>query len=279
VTRLGWWFTRVLARALEPEERDIVLGDLVESGEGLGPAMRDLLGLIVRRQAGLWLSYEPWVALLGVSCLAGLPLSGIALDFNGGLYKYTAGYATSFTDLQEVAFLVALASALVVWSWTCGFVLGSFSGRAVWLTWSAFYLVVQDSSLARAILTGGRITEDRYGYVIPPLQDLIRTLPVQTLPLSLQALLLLFAALFGAFVGARRRVLTVPHAYLLGSLNAAFTILLTFTIGSYYAAHLPRGFPVAPWSAHVPWFLLASWPAAFLLVAAYRHRNEKEATA
>ena len=59
--RFGWWFLSFLARALEPPERDAVLGDLAESGEGVGPAMRDLLGLIVRRQVGLWLSWRPWL--------------------------------------------------------------------------------------------------------------------------------------------------------------------------------------------------------------------------
>ena len=32
--RFGWWLLSVLARALEPAERDVVLGDLAESGEG-----------------------------------------------------------------------------------------------------------------------------------------------------------------------------------------------------------------------------------------------------
>src|SRR5712671_1122082 len=43
--RFGWWLLSVLARGLEPAERDVVLGDVTESGEGIGAAMRDLLGL------------------------------------------------------------------------------------------------------------------------------------------------------------------------------------------------------------------------------------------
>lgn len=53
MTSVGWWLLSFLARALERPERDVVLGDLAESGAGFGLAMRDLLGLIVRRQVGL----------------------------------------------------------------------------------------------------------------------------------------------------------------------------------------------------------------------------------
>src|SRR5262249_30629147 len=109
VMRFGWSLLGVLARALEPAERDVVLGDLAESGEGVGAAARHLLGLIVRRQAGLWLSWRPWLALFGVSCLAGLSLSRIVFRLNVQLCKHAVHYATSLTALQELAFLVCLA--------------------------------------------------------------------------------------------------------------------------------------------------------------------------
>jgi len=253
---LGWGLLSVVARALEPAERDVVLGDLAESGEGVGAAMRDLLGLIVRRQVGLWLSWRPWLALFGVSCLAGLSLSRIVFRLNVDLYKYAAHYATSLTARQEVAFLLCLAGALTVWSWTCGFVLGSLSGRAVWLTWSVFYFVVLDSAWAR------------FGIMLrmlDSLQGTLRLLMATTLPLSIAALLFLFPALLGAFVGVRRRILTVHHAYLIGAVNIALTILTTWSTGWYDPAHLPARWPGVPWSTRLLPFLLASWPAAYLL--------------
>src|SRR5262245_5625388 len=45
--RFGWWVLGILGRGLEPVERDLVLGDIAESGECIAAAMRDLLGLIV----------------------------------------------------------------------------------------------------------------------------------------------------------------------------------------------------------------------------------------
>ena len=39
--------------------------------------------------------------------------------------------------------------AIILWSWGCGFVLGSLSGRAAWFTWLTFYLVVRDSGVGK----------------------------------------------------------------------------------------------------------------------------------
>ena len=267
MTRRGWRLLDVLAHALEPAERDVVLGDLAESGEGLGAAARHLLGLIVRRQVGLWLSWRPWLALFGVSCLAGLSLSRIVFRFNVDLFKYGAGYATSLSAREEVGFLLCLAGALIVWSGTCGFVLGALSGRAVWLTWSVFYFVVLDSAWARFV---------RMGHIFPPnphtheaLLDswpgTLRFLMATTLPLSIAALLFAFPALAGALGGVRRRRLTVHRAYLMASVNMALALFTTWSTGWYDPAHLPARWPGVPWSTRLLPFLWVSLPAAYLL--------------
>jgi hypothetical protein len=275
MTRFGWRLLTVLARALESAERDVVLGDLAESGEGIGAATRHLLGLVVRRQAGLWFSWRPWLALLGVSCLAGLSLSRIVFRLNVDLYKHAAGYATSLSARQEVAFLICLAGALTVWSWTGGFVLGSLSGRAVWLTWSVFYFVVLDSAWARFVLAGNIILRDPHTHEGPldSPQVALRLLMAATLPLSIAALLFLLPALSGAFVGVRRRILAVHHAHLIGSVNIALTILTTWSTGWYDPAHLPARWPGAAWSTRLLPFLLASLPAAYLLACSLPKRS------
>ena len=265
--RSGWLFLSVLARALEPDERDVVLGDLAESGEGVRAATRHLLGLIVRRQLGLWLSWRPWLALLGVSCLAALSLSRIVFRLNVDLYKHAAGYATSLTPPQEVAFLLLLAGAVAVWSWTCGFVLGSLSGRAVWLTWSVFYFVVLDSAFARFVLMGNIVLRNprTHEAVLDSLQGTLRLLMVTTLPLSLAGLLFAFPALAGALGGVRRRRLTVHRAYLMASVNMALALFTTWSTGWYDPAHLPARWPGVPWSTRLLPFLWVSLPAAYLL--------------
>lgn len=263
----GWRLLGFLARALEPAERDVVLGDLAESGAGLGLAMRDLLGLIVRRQIGLWVSWRPWLALLVVCGLAGPELSRIVFRFNNDLYKYAVGYATSLTPAQEVAFLLGLAAALTVWSWTCGFVLGSLSGRAVWLTWSVFYFVVLDSAWVRFVLAGNIVLRNprTHATVLDSPQGILRLLMVTTLPLSIAAVLFLAPALFGVSVGVRSRMLPVRHTYLIGSVNIALALLATWATGWYDPAHLPALWPGVPWPMRLLPFLLVSSPAAYLL--------------
>ena len=46
-----WRLVNIVARILHPDERDAVCGDLVESGATGGQALRDVFGLVIRRQA------------------------------------------------------------------------------------------------------------------------------------------------------------------------------------------------------------------------------------
>jgi hypothetical protein len=276
----GWSLLSFLSRALEPPERDVVLGDLTESGAGFGPAIHDLLGLILRRQVGLWASWRPWLALFGVCGLAGLSLSRVVHRLNVDLHKHAVGYATSLTAGQEVAFFLCMASALLVWSWTCGFVLGSLSRRAVWLTWSVFYFVVLDSAWARFVLAGNIILRNPRTHESPldSLHGTLGLLMAATLPLTIASALFLFPALSGAFVGVRSRTLALPHTYLIGSVNVALAILTTWATGWFDPAHLPAGWPGVPWPVRLLPFLFVSWPAAYLLVIAYRQHNEERGT-
>jgi len=273
----GWWLLCVLARGLEPAERNVVLGDLAESDEGAGAATCDLLGLIVRRQVGLWTVWRPWLALLGICGLAGVPLSQIAFSLNVDLgqqlmayLKYGVHFETGVTPRQDMAFFLCLAVALVVWSWTCGFVLGSLSGRSVWLTWSVFYLIVLDSAWARFVLSGNIIV--RGARPLPLLMAAI-------LPLSLATLLFSLAALYGTYLGVRRRALPLRPAYLLASAITILTIFATWTSGWYETAHeiwsggAWRG---VSWPKRLLPFVLAGWPAAYLLATACRHTKERE---
>jgi hypothetical protein len=115
MTRVCWRLVDILSRMLEVEERQAVRGDLAESGESIGRALRDVLGLIVRRQIGLWTEWQPWLALLGVACLAGVPLSRTLFRFNVDLAQqlmayeqYGVHFGTLLTPQQDMAFLLCL---------------------------------------------------------------------------------------------------------------------------------------------------------------------------
>lgn len=275
MTRLGWWLVSVLARALEAGERDMVLGDLVESGEGSGAAIRDLLGLIFRRQTGLWMAWRPWVGLFGISGLVGVTLSRIVFRFNADLglqlavySRYGVRYESGLTAQEDIAAALSLAVALLVWSWTCGFVLGSLSGRAAWLTWLVFYFAVLDSAWARIVLSGKTIPS-----VVPMPQFFISA----TVPFLI---LFCLPALYGALLGARRRIMLLRNAYLLASANVILMILVTW-IGNWsqrahevWSGGMWPG-PTVPMHMRLLPFVIVSWPAAYLLATAYRQHTKR----
>jgi hypothetical protein len=265
---------------LDADERQAVRGDLAESGESVVPAIRDVLDLIVRRQVGLWAGWQPWLALLGIACLAGVPLSRIAFRLNVDLgqqlmayHTYGVHFGTLLTPQQDLAWLLCLAVALIVWSWTCGFVLGSLSGRAAWLTWSVFYLMVLDSTWVRLILSGNMILRD---------PQRLRLLIAATLPLSPATFLFSVSAVWGAFLGVRRRVLPLRAVYVLASAITIFTILTTWMSGWYETAHeewSAGAWHGVAWPVRLLPFVLASWPVAYLLAMANRqHTSVNETT-
>jgi hypothetical protein len=45
MTRICWWFVDLVSRMLDPDEREAVRGDFVESGESGGHALRGVLGI------------------------------------------------------------------------------------------------------------------------------------------------------------------------------------------------------------------------------------------
>ena len=99
------------------------------------------------------------------------------------------------------------------------------------------------------------------------------------LPLSIATFLFSLSALCGMYLGVRRRALPLRPAYLLASAITILTILATWTSGWYETAHeiwsggAWRG---VSWPKRQLPFVLAGWPAAYLLATACRHTKERE---
>ena len=53
INRLLWWLVNSSAKMLESCEREAVRGDLAESGETGGQALRHVVGLVIRRQVSI----------------------------------------------------------------------------------------------------------------------------------------------------------------------------------------------------------------------------------
>jgi hypothetical protein len=184
MTRLGWALTDMVVQLLEPHEREAVCGDLIECDAGGWHALRQVLGLVVRRQAALWMEWRPWFALFGVALPLGIVLShasrwwadssahDISLYVRIWEWSYL-GYPGWRRDLFEILWSISLsAAALSAWSWTCGYMLASISRRTVWVTVIAFALVVFLATLGTP--TVFRVLHDKYaghfyGVVLPRL--------------------------------------------------------------------------------------------------------------
>ena len=159
MTRICWWLVAVLCRLLEPDEREVVLGDVAEAGETAAQALRGVLGLVVRRQAAFWKDWKPWLALVGVVAPFGILLSllsrrvadGTAIPIWMYVNNWTWAYVSSsafWLDLAHYAATITLQYlALACWSWTSGFALGVLSRRAIRVNGVLFCLVLLLASI------------------------------------------------------------------------------------------------------------------------------------
>ncbi len=142
------WATQALSKALEAAERETVLGDLAELDSSDRKAFKGVLGLVVRRQLGLWKNWEPWFVLVAIVVPVGPLLATqsnwLSLSFFPNLVmwlhdgiSYRSGVSSAALFL-EVCFR---ASALITWSWTSAYAVGTLSRKTIWANGILFFLL------------------------------------------------------------------------------------------------------------------------------------------
>lgn len=259
MTLICWRLVDLLSRMLEPDERDAVRGDVAESGETAARALRELLGLVIRRQAALWTDWRPWLALVILVVPLGLLLSGVstwwAYRSAISLWLYVNWWDSAFLwhplyrdDLiRTVANFFLRSLALIGWSWTSGFVLGSLSRRATWVN-GALLLVLL------LVVTLGGPTADQSGNSTVFSLTFYRVV----FPLMLVSLLVVFPLLRGM-----RRSLLRSSLPLLPTMCWALAIaLLTAWTGS---------------GVEYSWIpLVMLWPMAYMVVTATWQRWRRQ---
>jgi hypothetical protein len=127
-----------VSSVLEPAEREAVLGDLEEAGEGPWQALAEMAGLVIRRQAGLWTNWRPWVAAFGVSVPTGFLLIGDSVTLFSGFAALAQAGAAGQLFAAEIEVLSVQTLLLAGWSWTCGYLVGSLSRRTLWFSIMAY---------------------------------------------------------------------------------------------------------------------------------------------
>jgi hypothetical protein len=123
MTSIGWSFVENTAQLLERNQREAVLGDLLEAGEGALKSLGGILSLVVRQQLSLWRNWSPWVAAFAVSLPSSFLLMGVSLSVSRAWHD-GVGFAAQLSQLL----------LLIGWSWSCGYLVGVLSRRTVWIS-------------------------------------------------------------------------------------------------------------------------------------------------
>lgn len=139
MNQFWWWVVEPVSRFLEHDERDALLGDVEESRQNGPRALLDVLDVVIRRQACLWMTPRPWLLFFGLILPLGMLLSILSRQKSDMsaiyLWMYANNWDAALTHnpgfwrlFAETAVSVFIGYlALACWSWTGGFVLGWLS--------------------------------------------------------------------------------------------------------------------------------------------------------
>jgi hypothetical protein len=133
----GWSMVEIVSKLLDGEEREAVLGDLLEANESAVRALLEVFGLLLRRQGELLRESRAWVAGLTVSLPSGYLLMNVSVSVSCTfrrliLHKFfDAWWPTGNEGFLLLFYHIFL---LIVWSWAAGYVVGYLSPKTVWLS-------------------------------------------------------------------------------------------------------------------------------------------------
>lgn len=283
--RFNRWFLNKLSGTLELELRETVLGDLEELKVSNGRAVCELLDLLLRRQMKQWKNWRPWLALLGIVWPITWLLTNLSGDVASGLniqtlayWKYGVFYGTGLTGQQEILTLACQSLAIVLWSWTAGWALGTLSDGAVWMNRTLLCLIWFFHGKVIyfiCLYLWAAVAFKHPGAVKFPLHLLLYP--------AVLLLLLLLPAFSGIRLAVRRSQIGIKLTIFVVAAIATLTTLVTLTEGwqltalekwSMGALH----YPTPGWEQRLLPLLVLSWPAAYLLWQV-RDAGESAATA
>lgn len=127
-----WRAVEFAARFLAPDEREAVLGDLVESGESARSGLVQVIGLVARREGEGLTQWSPWVAALGVVVPSSFLLMGLSLSVCTSSQQFlgASGGVAAVTPMG----LFLKAALLMLSSWSAGRAVALISKRTLWLS-------------------------------------------------------------------------------------------------------------------------------------------------
>jgi hypothetical protein len=128
----AWKLIEALALQLTPKEREIVLGDLIETRETAWRGVREVSGLVARRQMQLWNGWRPWLAAPGLALPCSFMLMGFSFAISSELQSHF-GYGLQLqlfsAEPAEAVLLLCQVTVLMICAWAAGFTVDSASRR------------------------------------------------------------------------------------------------------------------------------------------------------
>jgi hypothetical protein len=249
MTEVCWWLVDRASRMLAADERDAVRGDFAESGQTAGQALRDVLGLVVRRQAALWRRWPPSLVLVGVVAPLAMLLSIVSRRVAGSTAVYAWMYFNNWdwAYLGHRAFWIILAQAispvllhnlaLICSSWIIGSVIGTLSSRTLPVNGSLFCFALLFGELVAPWYE--RLQQKAFldmldqRVVLRHLHDedavFSLTFYRVVLPLLVQIVLVLLPSLWGMYKGLG--MVTIP--WMLRGILCAPTIVVMAVLAAY----------------------------------------------
>ena len=131
-----WTLTGLVATLLDRNERDAVLGDLLETHESALRGFLDVVGLVSRRQAALWKSPRPWLAGFVVALPCSYLLMHVSLSVTCTYERLVNHklYTCWHTGHEGFPLLLCHILLLITWSWSGGYIVASVSRQTLWMS-------------------------------------------------------------------------------------------------------------------------------------------------
>ena len=137
-----------LSGSLDPMEREAVLGDFAELRRSDRQILMGTAGLVLRRQLGFWKQWKPWFVLAAIVIPVCPLLAKLSDQLGQSLFPNLVmwlNHGMSYeTGVSSGALLTAFcfrSAALVTWSWTSAFALGTLSRKTAWANGILFFLL------------------------------------------------------------------------------------------------------------------------------------------
>jgi len=246
MSRLFRWLVDRLSHMLKPGEREAVLGDLAESGATGSRALRELSGLIARREWRLWLAL---VLLAGQSFALLIFVSAPILNFDIW-WKYGVRYEDGLSPARDAVVLACYCFALIFCCWTSGFALASFSRRQIQLKAALFHVVLL--FCLAGFMASSRVAVHNAVFLLVAVTALV------SLP-----------SIAGVYRGSGIARLSTRGALLVAAGMLTISVLAIWTstwqraaLESWSGGEIQTRF-IWQWQALLP-FALLNWPAAYL---------------